>query len=156
MEVSGRRGRRRKNLLVGLKEKETIMEIERWNTRSHSVENCPWYRLWTCREMDNRFNEMCVFVEGGINISQTRTPTKRELWCADGGERDDYCWDVTPCVLTNVYPTFGMSTNLHLHGGQLKSQAGGTVDISVNVCLTWLITDIYYSIRPHFLSICPT
>ena len=47
MEVTGRRGRRRKKILVDLKEKETILEIERGRTRSHYVENWLWKRLWT-------------------------------------------------------------------------------------------------------------
>jgi hypothetical protein len=37
---------------------ERILEIERENTRSHSVENSPWKRLWTCRKVDYEMNEL--------------------------------------------------------------------------------------------------
>ena len=36
---------------------ENILEIETGNTRSHSVENSLWKRLWTCRKADYRMNE---------------------------------------------------------------------------------------------------
>jgi hypothetical protein len=49
VEVTGRRGRRRKQLLDDIKEKEWIIEIERDSTGSHRVENSLWKRLWTCR-----------------------------------------------------------------------------------------------------------
>jgi len=45
--VTGRRGRRRLQLLIDLKEK-------RGSTRSHCVENALWKRLWTCRKTINR------------------------------------------------------------------------------------------------------
>ena len=41
MEVTEKGGRRRKQLLDDLKERE-ILEIERENTRSHSVKNSLW------------------------------------------------------------------------------------------------------------------
>ena len=44
MEVAGRQGRRRKQLLNELKGK-SILEIERGSSRSHSVENSLWKRL---------------------------------------------------------------------------------------------------------------
>jgi hypothetical protein len=44
VEMTGRRGRRRKQLLDDLKENK-ILEIERGSTRSHSVENSLWKRL---------------------------------------------------------------------------------------------------------------
>jgi hypothetical protein len=50
IEMAGRRGRRRKQLLDDLKENERILEIERGSSRSHSVENSLWKRLWTCRK----------------------------------------------------------------------------------------------------------
>jgi len=64
MEVTIRRGGRRKQLLVELKEKETILEIERGSSRSHCVENWLLKRLWTCRETDTRIYEMraCVLL----------------------------------------------------------------------------------------------
>ena len=54
MEVTIRRGGRRKQLLVELKEKETILEIERGSSRSHCVESSLWKRLWTCRKRDSK------------------------------------------------------------------------------------------------------
>jgi hypothetical protein len=57
IEMTGRRGRRRKQLLDDLKEKEKILEIERGSTRSHPVENSLWKRLRTCRKKDYRMNE---------------------------------------------------------------------------------------------------
>jgi hypothetical protein len=48
-EVTGRRGRRRKQLLDDLKEKRRISEIERGSTRSHSVQNSLWNRVQICR-----------------------------------------------------------------------------------------------------------
>jgi hypothetical protein len=45
MEVTGRRGRRCKQLLDDLNEKR-IVEIDRGNSRSRSVENCLWKGLW--------------------------------------------------------------------------------------------------------------
>jgi hypothetical protein len=56
--MTGRRGRRRKQLLDDLKEKEKILEIKRGSTRSHCVENSLWKRLRTCRKTDYRMNEM--------------------------------------------------------------------------------------------------
>jgi hypothetical protein len=78
IELTGRRGRRRKQLLDDLKEKrkywkfaqkalrlwcegpsykKKILEIERGSTRSHTVENSLWKRLRTCRKTDCRMNE---------------------------------------------------------------------------------------------------
>jgi hypothetical protein len=62
IEMTGRRGRRRKQLLEG---KENILEIERGSTRSHPVENSLWKRLRTCRKTDYRMmydvNLLCWF-----------------------------------------------------------------------------------------------
>jgi hypothetical protein len=57
IEMTGRRGRRRKQLLVLLQGKEKILEIERGSTRSHSMENSLWKRLQTCRKTDYGMNE---------------------------------------------------------------------------------------------------
>jgi hypothetical protein len=51
--MTGRRGRRHKQLLDDLKEKR----IERESTRLHPVENSLWKRLRTCRKTDYRMNE---------------------------------------------------------------------------------------------------
>ena len=45
IEVTGRRGRRRKQQLDDLKGKKRILETERGSTRSQSVENSFWKRL---------------------------------------------------------------------------------------------------------------
>jgi len=42
IKVMGKRGRRRKQLLNDLKEKESIMEIEIESASSHFVENSLW------------------------------------------------------------------------------------------------------------------
>jgi hypothetical protein len=56
IEMTGRRGRRRKQLLDDLKETKSILEIERGSTRSHPVENSLWKRLRTCLKTDYRMN----------------------------------------------------------------------------------------------------
>jgi hypothetical protein len=55
IEVTGRRGRRRKQLLGDLKGMR-IVEIERGSTRSNSVETLLWKRLSTCRKADYEMN----------------------------------------------------------------------------------------------------
>jgi hypothetical protein len=45
----GRRGRRYKQLLDGIKEGERVLEIEIGSTRSQCMENSVWKRPWTCR-----------------------------------------------------------------------------------------------------------
>jgi hypothetical protein len=57
IEVTGRGGKRRKQLLDDLKEKK-ILEIERGSTRSHPVENSLWKRLRTCHKTDYRRNNL--------------------------------------------------------------------------------------------------
>jgi hypothetical protein len=47
IETTGRRGRRRKQLLDDFKGKENILEIQRGSTRLHPVENWLWKRLRT-------------------------------------------------------------------------------------------------------------
>jgi replicative superfamily II helicase len=51
IEMMGRRGRRRNQLL------DDLTEIERGRIRSHPVENSLWKRLRTCRKTDYRMNE---------------------------------------------------------------------------------------------------
>jgi len=51
--VTGRQGRRCKQLLDDLKEKR-ILQIQRGRTRLHSVENSLWKRLWTYLKTENR------------------------------------------------------------------------------------------------------
>jgi hypothetical protein len=63
IEMTGRRGRRRKQLLDDLKENEKIPEIERGSTRSHPMENSLWKRLRTCRKTDYRMNEFSYPVD---------------------------------------------------------------------------------------------
>jgi ribosomal 50S subunit-associated protein YjgA (DUF615 family) len=53
MEVTGRRGRRRRKLLDDLKEgRKGILTSEGGSSGSHYVESSIWKRLWTCRETD--------------------------------------------------------------------------------------------------------
>ena len=51
IEVTRRRGRRRKKLLDDLKDRRTL-SIEGGSSRSHYVEESFWKRLWTCRLTD--------------------------------------------------------------------------------------------------------
>jgi hypothetical protein len=57
IEVTGRRGRRRRKQLDDLKEKERILSPEGGSSRSHYVESWLWKRLCTCRETDCYVNE---------------------------------------------------------------------------------------------------
>jgi hypothetical protein len=54
--MTGRLGRRHKQLLDDFRENR-ILEIERGNTRSHSLENALRKRLWTSRKTDYRMNK---------------------------------------------------------------------------------------------------
>jgi hypothetical protein len=62
IEMKGRQGIRRKQLLDDLKGKEKILEIERGSTISYAVENSLWKRLRTCRKTDYRMNESTLHV----------------------------------------------------------------------------------------------
>jgi hypothetical protein len=57
MEITGRRGKRRKQLLDKLKEKRRYRKFKKESNRSHSVENSLWKILRTCRKTDYRMNE---------------------------------------------------------------------------------------------------
>jgi hypothetical protein len=59
IEVTGTRERRSKQLLHDLEEKRGILEIERGSTRSYSVGNSLWKRLWTCLKTDSGMNALC-------------------------------------------------------------------------------------------------
>jgi hypothetical protein len=48
----GRRGRRRKQLVDVLKKTRIY-----WKSNDHSVENCLWKRLWTCRDDDDDYDD---------------------------------------------------------------------------------------------------
>ena len=50
IEVTGRRGRKRRKLLDDLKERRGILTVEGGSSRSHYVESSIWKRLWTCRK----------------------------------------------------------------------------------------------------------
>ena len=52
IEVTRRRGRRRKKLLNDLNGQERILSIEGGSSRSHRVEESFWNRFWTCRLTD--------------------------------------------------------------------------------------------------------
>ena len=51
LEVTGRRGRRRRKLLDDLKER--ILSFEGGSSRSHYVESWLWKGLWTCLKTDS-------------------------------------------------------------------------------------------------------
>jgi hypothetical protein len=51
IDVTGRRGRRRRKLLDDLKEKRKL-SFEGGSSRSHYVESSLWKMLWTCRKTD--------------------------------------------------------------------------------------------------------
>ena len=55
IEVTGRRGRRRWQIVD--EGKESMLEIEKGSTGSHSVEDLIWKRLCTCRKTDYRVTE---------------------------------------------------------------------------------------------------
>jgi hypothetical protein len=55
--VTGRQGRRRTQLFDDLKETRGNLEIERGSTRSQSVVNSLWKRLWAYRTTDYGMNE---------------------------------------------------------------------------------------------------
>jgi hypothetical protein len=57
IEMTGRQGRRHKQLLDDLKEKRRLWKLERRSTRSHCVEKSLWKRLQTSRETDCRMNK---------------------------------------------------------------------------------------------------
>jgi hypothetical protein len=46
IELTGRRGRRRRKLLDDLKERRGYSDLK--NSRSHYVESSLWKKLWTC------------------------------------------------------------------------------------------------------------
>jgi hypothetical protein len=57
IQMTGRRGRRRKQLLESLKEKPTYWELKRKHWLALSVENSLWNRLQACRKTDFIMNE---------------------------------------------------------------------------------------------------
>jgi hypothetical protein len=52
IEVTGRRGRRRRKPLDDLKERRGCFFFEGGSSSSHYVESWLWRRLWTCRKTD--------------------------------------------------------------------------------------------------------
>ena len=62
MEVTGRRGKIRKQPLDGLKKRGGYSKLKRGSTRSHPVENWLWKRLWTCPKADCRIVMVAVMV----------------------------------------------------------------------------------------------
>jgi hypothetical protein len=61
IEVTGRRVRRRKQLLDDLKEKKRYWKLkEEALDRTHPMENSLWKRLRTCRKTDYRMNQNIV------------------------------------------------------------------------------------------------
>jgi hypothetical protein len=52
IEVTGRRGRSRKQLLDDFKETRGYRKLKRGSTASHCMENSLWKRLWTYHKTD--------------------------------------------------------------------------------------------------------
>ena len=59
-----KRGRRCKQLLDDVKEKRRHYDLK-GSTKSHSVANSIWKRLWSCRKIDNKMNELSY---GGVTV----------------------------------------------------------------------------------------
>jgi hypothetical protein len=57
MEVTGSRGRKRKQLLDDLKEMGGYSKLKRGNIKWHSVESSLWKRLWAYHNTDYEKNE---------------------------------------------------------------------------------------------------
>jgi hypothetical protein len=57
MELRERRGKRHKQLLDDLREKERVLGVKGGSTRSHSMKNSLWRSLWTCGKTDHEMNE---------------------------------------------------------------------------------------------------
>jgi hypothetical protein len=57
IEMTGRRGRRGKQLLDDLKEKRRYWKLKKGSTRSHSMGYSLWKSLRTCRKADYKMNE---------------------------------------------------------------------------------------------------
>ena len=62
MEVTRRRGRRRKKLLDDLKDRRGY-SFEGGSSRSHYMEASFWRRLWTCRQTEYWMNEYLYLVQ---------------------------------------------------------------------------------------------
>jgi hypothetical protein len=52
IEVTGRRGRKRRKLLDDVKERRGSSHLGGGSSRSHYVESSLWKRLWTCGETE--------------------------------------------------------------------------------------------------------
>jgi len=52
IEVTGRRGRRRRKLLDDFKERTGYSHLKEESSRSHYVESWLWKSFWTCRKTD--------------------------------------------------------------------------------------------------------
>jgi len=74
IEVTERGGRRHKKLLNDLEEKRRMSSIERESTRSLSVENSFWRRLWTSKT-DNK-----MATKNGRRWSRCSTKRQQVLW----------------------------------------------------------------------------
>ena len=62
MEVTGRRGRRRKKLLDDLKDRRGYCQLKVGSSRSHYVEESFWRMLWTCRQTEHWMMMMTLVV----------------------------------------------------------------------------------------------
>jgi len=60
IEETGRRGRRRKNLLDDIKEKRGCWKLKEEAIDRPLRENSVWERLWTCRKLGCRMDEFLI------------------------------------------------------------------------------------------------
>jgi len=74
-KVTGRRGRRSKQLLYDLK-KQRVLPTERGSIRQHFVEKSPCKRLWACRKQTTREWSNYTTSEPYCSLNNTST-TKR-------------------------------------------------------------------------------
>ena len=78
MEMTGRRGRRRKQLSDDLEETKGYCKKERRSTRSHSVENSIWKRLWTFRNTEYAINgrvKQVFFSKTSMQVGPAQPPS---------------------------------------------------------------------------------
>ena len=79
---SDRKMRKKKLAATGLLYRnEGLLEIESGSTRSHSVKNSLWQRLWTCHKTDYRMNEFQTTNHKG---------QPNETWGSHGGNDEEH------------------------------------------------------------------
>jgi len=79
IEVTERRGKRRKELPDDLKEKRGYWKLKRGSTRSHCVENSLCQKLWSTRKIRLR-NMNDLQQDRGVEGKKTLKRTSRKRW----------------------------------------------------------------------------